>query len=58
MLRPKDPRRTSTCGHQTGLTAIVTPISEDYHSSFFSSYGLRVMLIRTIRENPFIQAKW
>lgn len=42
MLRPKDPRRTSTCGHQTGLIAIVTPMSEDYHSSFFSSYGLRV----------------
>ncbi|XP_031617478.1 sodium channel protein Nach-like [Contarinia nasturtii] len=42
--RPKEPRRTSSCGYQTGLTVILTPMSDDYHSSFFSSYGVRVLV--------------
>lgn len=39
---PKKPRRTSSCGFQTGLTTILTALSDDYHSSIYSSYGFRV----------------
>lgn len=39
---PKQPRRTSSCGYQTGLSVILTPMNDDYHSTFFSSYGVRV----------------
>lgn len=42
----KEPRRISSCGFDTGLTVILTPNSDDYHSSFFSSYGIRVIFIR------------
>lgn len=45
MLRPKRPLRMSAVGHNAGLMAIVTPMTADYHSTFFSGYGVRVMLI-------------
>lgn len=38
----KSPRRVTSCGFQTGLTVLVKPMIEDYHSTFFSSYGIRV----------------
>lgn len=42
---PKEPRRTAACGYQAGVTALLTPMSDDYHSGFFSSYGVRVISI-------------
>lgn len=39
---PKNPRRTSSCGFQTGITTILTALTDDYHSSFYSSFGFRV----------------
>ncbi|XP_055295176.1 sodium channel protein Nach-like [Sitodiplosis mosellana] len=44
LSRPKQPRRISSCGFQTGLTVILTPNTDDYHSSLFSSYGIRVLI--------------
>lgn len=41
---PKNPRRTSSCGFQTGLITILTALSNDYHSSIYSSYGFRVSI--------------
>lgn len=42
MLRPKNPYRISAVGQNTGVTAIVSAMSDDYHSTFFSGYGVRV----------------
>lgn len=42
---PKEPRRTAACGYQAGVTTLLTPMSDDYHSGFFSSYGVRVISI-------------
>lgn len=39
---PKSPRRVTACGFQTGLTVLVRPMMNDYHTTFFSSYGIRV----------------
>lgn len=39
---PKAPRRITSCGFQTGLTILVKTMIKDYHSTFFSSFGIRV----------------
>ena len=44
MLRSKNPYRISAVGHGAGLVVIVAPMTDDYHSTFFSGYGVRVML--------------
>lgn len=41
---PKTPRRVTACGFQTGLTILARPMMKDYHTTFFSSYGIRVRL--------------
>ncbi|XP_055691230.1 sodium channel protein Nach-like [Lutzomyia longipalpis] len=41
---PKEPRRVTACGHQTGLTVIVSPDLEDYHTTILGSSGFRVMI--------------
>ncbi|KAJ8678553.1 hypothetical protein QAD02_014340 [Eretmocerus hayati] len=39
-----EPRRLTACGYQTGLTILVDPEPNDYYSSLFGSYGVKVML--------------
>lgn len=41
---PKDPRRVTACGFQTGLTVIATPHVDDYHTTVVGSYGFRVLI--------------
>ena len=39
---PKEPRRVTACGFQTGLSVILTPRNNDYHTTVVGSYGFRV----------------
>ncbi|GAB0086898.1 sodium channel protein Nach [Sergentomyia squamirostris] len=41
---PKVPRRVTACGHQTGLSVIISPNINDYHSTILGSSGFRVMI--------------
>lgn len=41
---PKTPRRVTACGFQTGLTVLVRSMIHDYHTTFFSSYGVRIFV--------------
>lgn len=44
MSRPKNPYRLSAVSQSTGLTVIVSAMSDDYHSSVYSGYGVRVII--------------
>uniref|UniRef100_A0A182T9F6 Uncharacterized protein n=1 Tax=Anopheles maculatus TaxID=74869 RepID=A0A182T9F6_9DIPT len=41
---PKDPRRVMASGYQTGLSILLQPFSEDYHSTDVGSYGFKLMI--------------
>lgn len=41
---PKQPRRVTACGFQTGLSVIMTPRIPDYHTTVVGSYGFRVLI--------------
>uniref|UniRef100_A0A182PB08 Sodium channel protein Nach n=1 Tax=Anopheles epiroticus TaxID=199890 RepID=A0A182PB08_9DIPT len=41
---PRDPRRVMASGFQTGLSILLQPSSEDYHSTDVASYGFKVMI--------------
>lgn len=41
---PKSPRRVTACGFQTGLSVIMSPESDDYHTTVIGSYGFRVLI--------------
>lgn len=41
---PKDPRRVTACGYQTGLSVLMQPKIKDYHSTVLGTYGFRVMI--------------
>ncbi|XP_040167541.1 sodium channel protein Nach-like [Anopheles arabiensis] len=41
---PKDPRRVMASGYQTGLSVLLQPHAEDYHSTDVASYGFKVMI--------------
>jgi len=43
---PKQPRRVTACGYQTGLTLLLKPMSEDYFGTEVAASGFRVGLIR------------
>lgn len=40
---PKQPRKVTACGYQTGLTVLAKPFINEYHSTFLSSTGFRVI---------------
>lgn len=42
--RPPSPRRVTACGSQTGLTVLLNPQIDDYHTTFFNSNGFRVFI--------------
>lgn len=44
ILRSKYPFRTSAAGPNSGLMIVINAMTNDYHSTFFSGYGVRVML--------------
>lgn len=39
---PKQPRRVTACGYQTGLTLLLKPFDSDYHGTEIASTGFRV----------------
>uniref|UniRef100_A0A182WHJ6 Sodium channel protein Nach n=1 Tax=Anopheles minimus TaxID=112268 RepID=A0A182WHJ6_9DIPT len=41
---PRDPRRVMASGYQTGLSILLQPFAEDYHSTDVASYGFKVMI--------------
>lgn len=41
---PKEPRRVTACGFQTGLSVLMTPLINDYHTTVVGSYGFRVLI--------------
>ncbi|XP_059608254.1 sodium channel protein Nach-like [Phlebotomus argentipes] len=41
---PKQPRRVTACGHQTGLTVIIAANLENYHTTILGSSGFRIMI--------------
>lgn len=62
LCKAKKPYRISAVGHNAGLMAIITPMIDDYHTTFFSGFGVRVILLfsqniqiffQTIMENYF-----
>lgn len=47
---PKEPRRVTACGHQTGLTVIISPDLENYHTTILGTSGFRVSIARDQRD--------
>lgn len=41
---PKEPRRVTACGFQTGLSVIMSPRLTDYHATVVGSFGFRVLI--------------
>lgn len=41
---PQLPRKVTACGYQTGLTVLMKPFINDYHSTVLSSAGFRVFV--------------
>jgi acid-sensing ion channel, other len=39
---PKQPRRVTACGYQTGLTLLLKPFADDYYGTEMASSGFRV----------------
>lgn len=54
-VRPKKPYRISAVGHNAGLMAIITPMIDDYHTTFFSGFGVRVILLFSQNIQIFFQ---
>ncbi|XP_011498486.1 PREDICTED: sodium channel protein Nach [Ceratosolen solmsi marchali] len=38
------PKRLTACGYQTGLTVLIDAEPDDYYSSLYGSYGVKVMI--------------
>lgn len=51
---PKQPRRVTACGYQTGLTLLLKPFVDDYFGTEIASNGFRVR----IPLNFCITSKW
>ena len=41
---PKQPRRVTACGYQTGLQILLNTLSKDYHSTDSASRGFKVFI--------------
>uniref|UniRef100_A0A182QKV6 Sodium channel protein Nach n=1 Tax=Anopheles farauti TaxID=69004 RepID=A0A182QKV6_9DIPT len=41
---PREPRRVMASGYYTGLSLLLQPFAEDYHSTDVASYGFKVMI--------------
>ncbi|XP_011199425.2 pickpocket protein 11 [Bactrocera dorsalis] len=41
---PKQPYRVTGCGHSTGISVILNPITDDYFATYLSSYGFRLFI--------------
>ncbi|CAH1985752.1 unnamed protein product [Acanthoscelides obtectus] len=50
---PKQPRRVSACGHQSGLEILVNSNPNDYFASFMPSTGQKMMI-----HNPYYYPDW
>jgi len=42
---PKEPRRVTACGYQTGLSLLLRPLTHDYFGTDIASNGFRVCLL-------------
>lgn len=45
---PKEPRRVTSCGYQTGLSLLLKPQIDDYLGTEIASAGFRVKLIEIL----------
>lgn len=43
---PKQPRRVTACGYQTGLSLLLKPFTEDYLGTEIASSGYRVSIVQ------------
>nr|CAI5863432.1 unnamed protein product [Callosobruchus analis] len=50
---PRQPRRVSACGHQSGLEILVNSDPSDYFASFMPSIGQKLMI-----HNPYYYPDW
>uniref|UniRef100_A0A182INY8 Uncharacterized protein n=1 Tax=Anopheles atroparvus TaxID=41427 RepID=A0A182INY8_ANOAO len=41
---PKEPRRVMASGYQTGLSILLQPFTDDYHSTDVASFGFKVLI--------------
>lgn len=45
---PKEPRRVTACGYQTGLTLLLKPYDTEYYGTEIASSGFRVSFIANL----------
>lgn len=53
---PREPRRVTACGYQTGLSLLLRPSAEDYLGTEIASSGFRVRTNYMIRNYPLQKA--